>query len=316
MSPPVSELTRVTIVAGFLGSGKTSVIRHLLANDHTGDSTAVLVNEVGAIGVDGACIGEAGTNEQLEVRELAGGCICCTAQVAFRQTVVTLLRKRPRRLIVEPTGLAAVGSVLAVFAEPGIAPVVELDPTLVVIDPRHWDQERIRQHPLYLEQCAHADVIAVSHTDCCDPDLLDRFQAAHSTTPQITASHGALAADWHTHATPAGTAAHQAFGQHAPSVKGFRREIITWTAESAMTVDQLRQVWDQHPPPPSLLRCKGILNTDDGWLAVQLADGQLQAEATTAAEQASLVLIFLDDEASQTWWQQVAPLVSELSPQR
>ena len=85
--------TRVTIVAGFLGAGKTSVIRHLLRDQPSPGQTAVLVNEIGEVGIDGDLI-TAESGDACLVREMAGACICCTANSPFRQAIVELLRRK------------------------------------------------------------------------------------------------------------------------------------------------------------------------------------------------------------------------------
>ena len=103
--------------------------------------------------------------ETCEVKELAGGCICCTANVPFRQAVVSLLRQQPDHLIIEPTGIAAVGSVRDVFSEPGIQPVVELDPVVVVMDREQWANPRIQAHELYQERQA-AEVMVMVMSMC------------------------------------------------------------------------------------------------------------------------------------------------------
>jgi len=95
------------IVTGFLGVGKTTTILHLLKSKPAGERWAVLVNEFGEIGIDGSLIqGQHSKEMGVYIREVPGGCMCCTAglpmQIALNQLLVS---SRPDRLLIEPTGL-------------------------------------------------------------------------------------------------------------------------------------------------------------------------------------------------------------------
>ena len=95
------------IITGFLGVGKTSTILHLLENKPGNERWAVLVNEFGEIGIDGSLFeGQRGDKQGVVIREVPGGCMCCAAglpmQVALNQLLV---KARPDRLLIEPTGL-------------------------------------------------------------------------------------------------------------------------------------------------------------------------------------------------------------------
>ena len=304
----LKEPTRVTIIAGFLGAGKTSVLRHLIDESSPSASTAILVNEIGKLGIDGDFI--AGADRQLILKELIGGCICCTAQLAFRQAVVEILRRRPERLFVEPTGLAAVGSLLEVFAEPGIAPSVSLDPTLVVIDPRHWKEDRIRNHTLYQEQVKHAGVLVVSHRDCCDDELFSSFKEAHSKIPMIMAHKGQLERPWISSNYTKSNMMPCSFGPSTPSDHGFISETYFWQKEQIIELSSLRQAITCAPPPPSVLRCKGLVHSDTGWRMIQYSDASLTEEEASEGQQSRLVMIAWDDTAAREWWQTVQSKLS------
>ena len=298
--------TRVTLIAGFLGAGKTSVIQHLLRQEDDLSQTAVLVNEIGDVGIDGDLIASTSRNDTgCAIREMAGGCICCNANVAFRQAIVEFLRKKPQRLIVEPTGVAAVGTVRDVFADPGIAPYVHVDPLLVVMDPRHWDEPRIREHPLYQEQCNKADAIAITHADLCDADLLQRFKAAHADIPMTIADHGVLStaiSDFDHSETPRST--------EKVTSKGIRKHIVTWPSEHVVSLDEITALWQNNPPPATVLRCKAIVKTDTSgpaWTALQINGTNFETNPTPPSEQSRLVVILLDEPAANDWWNTVHP---------
>lgn len=121
------------VIAGPLGAGKTSLIRHLLGQRPTGERWAVLVNEFGQIGLDAALLSrdEAG----IAIAEVAGGCLCCVNGAPFQVGLGRLLRKaRPDRLFIEPSGL---GHPLELLEQLGRAPwtgVLSVQPLLMVLD--------------------------------------------------------------------------------------------------------------------------------------------------------------------------------------
>ena len=212
--------------------------------------------------------------------------------------MVELLPKKPKRLIVEPTGVAAVDSVRQVFADPGIAAHV-MDPLLVVVDPRQWDEPRIREHPLYQEQRASADVIAMSHVDCCDPELIERFKQAHADVALTVSDHGRLHANWSDKA--------RAVTAELPGPvhsKGITKHVLEFPADWQVPVPFIRTAWEASQPPASVLRAKGIIRTGDGWCAVQFSgQGQeLDITQTESSDRSYLVAILFDDEIATQWW--------------
>jgi G3E family GTPase len=99
-----TKLTNIptNLVMGFLGVGKTTAILDLLKQKPKNENWAVLVNEFGKIGIDGAIYTAAGVT----VKEVAGGCLCCAVGIPFQVSVNQLLKEvRPDRLLIEPTGL-------------------------------------------------------------------------------------------------------------------------------------------------------------------------------------------------------------------
>lgn len=127
----------VTIITGFLGAGKTTLIRHLMANPQ-GKRLAVLVNEFGTVGVDGdilkSCADESCPVENIV--ELANGCICCTVADEFIPTIEALLAlpKRPDHILIETSGLALPKPLLKAFDWPGIRSLITVDGVITLAD--------------------------------------------------------------------------------------------------------------------------------------------------------------------------------------
>lgn len=156
----------VNVIAGPLGVGKTTMINALLAQRPPGERWAVLVNEYGLVGLDAAFMENeepANTPAGVEIREVAGGCICCTAGVMFEMSLVLLLRRRPDRLLIEPTGLAALSGILDKLNLPGIRPSVDVRSIICLLDPGRLqtalEREEVR------DQVEAADVVLASRSD-------------------------------------------------------------------------------------------------------------------------------------------------------
>jgi G3E family GTPase len=169
---------RCNLITGFLGAGKTTVIRHLLAQRTAAERWAVIVNEFGAVGIDGATLA-AGS---VEVREVAGGCICCAANVPLRVAITDVLRRvRPDRLLIEPSGLGHPAAILATLAEPGLAGALSPAPVLCVVDPRQLDsldRDWSSAHAdTWRDQLTVADVVIASKRDLATDAQYARLEA-------------------------------------------------------------------------------------------------------------------------------------------
>lgn len=171
----------VNLIAGSLGVGKTTAINHLIRTRPEGARWAVLVNEYGQIGLDAALM--ASEDEGVAVREVAGGCICCTAGFMFGVSLMLLLDQGPDRLIIEPTGLATLASILETLARPGIRERVDVRSVICLVDPRTPDLKAL---PVEVaDQVEAADVLLASRSDLATAEQLQAFEAwAEDLYPQ------------------------------------------------------------------------------------------------------------------------------------
>ena len=156
----------ITVVTGFLGAGKTSLVNRLVAARAGEERIGVVVNEAGEIGLDGELLGDATD----DVVEIADGCVCCTSQGELLDAITRLHRAAGRldRILVETSGLADPGPVVDALAS--ITHVLRLDTLVAVIDAVHaLDQlDRLRS-PEALAQVQIATHVVVSKTDLADP---------------------------------------------------------------------------------------------------------------------------------------------------
>jgi G3E family GTPase len=173
----------VTILAGFLGSGKTTLVNHLLA-DRRGPRTAVLVNELGDFAIDGELI--AGAAETGGVIEFTDGCICCGLNDDLVATALGLARRRPPidRLIVELSGLTDPLPVALTFLRPELREALRLDAIVGLADAENFTMTGVAGR-IALEQLRHADLILVNKCDLAGPGRVAeterRIRAARPT---------------------------------------------------------------------------------------------------------------------------------------
>lgn len=159
------------IITGFLGVGKTTSILNLLRTKPSDEKWAVLVNEFGEIGIDGAMMSEQGAL----IKEVPGGCMCCTAGVPMSVGINALLRQKPDRLLIEPTGLGHPKQVIATLTSEQYLPYVDLKATIALVDPRNLRNEKYTSNQNFNDQLGCAEVIIGNKVDECDVDDIDAF---------------------------------------------------------------------------------------------------------------------------------------------
>jgi G3E family GTPase len=164
----------VTVITGFLGSGKTTLVKHILANQQ-GVRTAVIVNELGEIGIDGALIVSADD----DMVELANGCICCSSNNDFLDAVFRILDRAPGvdYLVVETTGVADPLPVVLTFLRSELRDRVRLDSIVTVADAASFCLERFDSKAARNQLC-HGDVVLLNK---CDLAGAERLQALEGT---------------------------------------------------------------------------------------------------------------------------------------
>ncbi|MBV7314700.1 GTP-binding protein [Shewanella sp. NIFS-20-20] len=154
----------VNLITGLLGAGKTSLIKELLAHKPPHERWAVLVNEFGQVGLDAALLPQV---NQVQIKQVAGGCMCCASGVPTHIAINQILQQaRPHRLLIEPSGLGHPRQILKLLQSEHFAQVLKLQTSLCVIDARKLKDERYRQLPNLQEQLHLSDIIIASKADC------------------------------------------------------------------------------------------------------------------------------------------------------
>jgi G3E family GTPase len=162
----------VTILTGFLGAGKTTLLNYILKQQH-GYKFAVIVNEVGKIGIDGMLV----ENQKDEVVEMSNGCLCCTVRKDLVKGVQNLLKKGGfDYLLIETTGIADPGPVAQTFLNiPQLQQYVRMDSIITVVDSEQIDKQ-LRDTETAREQVVMADFILLNKTDLVDEPSLEKLE--------------------------------------------------------------------------------------------------------------------------------------------
>lgn len=219
-----SEKIPATVITGFLGAGKTSLIRNLIENAN-GKRLALIINEFGDLGVDGEILKGCGNENcsEEDIVELANGCICCTVADDFLPTIQSLLDRpdRPDHIIVETSGLALPKPLVRAFGWPEVRTQVTVDGVVTVIDgpafrdglfasnpeavqdQREADENLDHDSPLeelFEDQLNCADMIILNKLDLLAANDIDQAEAdimaqVKPSVKLIKTSHGQISSE-------------------------------------------------------------------------------------------------------------------------
>ncbi|MBA2777508.1 CobW family GTP-binding protein [Billgrantia kenyensis] len=295
----------VHLFTGFLGSGKTTLIRRLVEQKPEGERWAILINEFGQIGIDQAMFDE---HDDVIIKGLPGGCLCCQLAFVLQATLVNLLhRHRPDRLIIEPSGLGHPAGLLDVLRGEAFVGVLDIRDIVVLLDPARLDDSRCREHETFNDQLAMADAVALTKVDLVTPEQMASAQrhvdslwppkkwvanAAQGNLPLsllleagchhekeeqeswLSANHEALRGGGQQALLLEDfTAAIPSPGQpvqQAARALGYHTLGWRWSPVDVFDLDRLTQVLSELPRE---LRVKGVLHTNHGWKLYNRGDG-------------------------------------------
>jgi G3E family GTPase len=163
----------VTILTGFLGAGKTTLLNYILKQNH-GYKFAVIINEVGKIGIDGGLV----ETQKDEILEMSNGCMCCTIRTDLIKGVQNLLKKGGfDYLLIETTGIAEPGPIAQTFLNiPQLQQYVRLDAIITVVDTEQIEKQ-MKETETAREQISMADYLLLNKTDLVSPEHLKQIEA-------------------------------------------------------------------------------------------------------------------------------------------
>ncbi|MCH8497774.1 MAG: GTP-binding protein [Marinobacter sp.] len=299
------------LILGFLGAGKTTAILDLLQRKPTDETWAVLVNEFGEVGIDGALMQQQG----VVVREVPGGCMCCVSGLPMQMGLNMLIqRAKPDRLLIEPTGLGHPAQIIETLTGQFYREVLSLGTIVTLVDPRKLSDSRVQTSDQFRDQVAVADVLVANKTDLCSAEEIDAFHAwAERLEPAkrlvtltrdgqldmawLAGRHGDRQVDvpashQHNHALTPPTRPQPSLDDEPWQCRVNRGQghySLGWRVAPATLFNPqalLAFIMDER-----FLRVKGVVHTDDGWLAINVADGCFSANSADARDDSRLEII-------------------------
>ncbi|MGJ7513214.1 CobW family GTP-binding protein [Pseudomonas baetica] len=178
------------VIAGPLGAGKTSLIKHLLAQRPAGERWAVLINEFGQIGLDAALLTR--DADGIALGEVAGGCLCCVNGAPFQIGLGRLLRKaRPDRLFIEPSGLGHPAQLYRQLIEAPWKSVLTVQPCVLVLDAQALAAGKALPQA-QLEALDSAGLLLMNKSDSLDEVTRQRLAAQMPARPMYWTQHAAM----------------------------------------------------------------------------------------------------------------------------
>jgi len=311
----------VYLISGLLGSGKTTCLRQLIAQKPPEEHWAVLINEFGEIDIDYAGLNNE-QNRQLQLFNVKGGCICCSAQFTLSQTLQKLLQNHSfDRLFIEPTGLGHPAKILDTlnhFSE------LSIQHNLCVITPQQLTESRWQKSQVMRDLVNLADTILLNKTDLSStaeiqasktlinrlyqqkqlteseyahiklealnnhqkPALLFQFQQTNQAFQMQPTSHHCHTLPWHSKLEGVS----EAWQQFSPENDAVLA--IGWQLEAKMLFNRIKLKQWLETYSSRLIRAKGLIRMGKEWQLLNFADQQIQFEEIAWRQDSRLECLF------------------------
>jgi cobalamin biosynthesis protein CobW len=267
-----SEKVPALVVSGFLGSGKTTLVRRLLEDARrTGVRVAFISNELGELGIDRALLGQGGE----AFVELEGGCVCCELSDDLVQTLQMLWESvHPDRVVIETSGVALPFDTQLNFWREPVSAWIGDDMAVVVVNAEQVAESRDLEGT-FTDQITSADLIVLNKLDLVEDghrgEIEERLRAIEPDAPLVRCVHGAV--DLSVLFPPA---LDQLARDGPPPARSDHHheafETRVWRVEPGIHPEELERKLDQ----PDLLRAKGFVDTSEGLRLVQVVGHRVE----------------------------------------
>jgi G3E family GTPase len=152
---------KIDIISGFLGAGKTTLIKKLISEELYKEKIAIIENEFGEVGIDGSIL----KSTKVEVKEINAGCICCSIIGDFKKALLEVLERYSLdRIIIEPSGIAKLSEILKICTSEELKPLTELNMIITVVDILKYDMYLANFGEFYKNQLINAKTIMLSRS--------------------------------------------------------------------------------------------------------------------------------------------------------
>lgn len=324
------------LITGFLGSGKTTAILHLLRSRPENAHWAVLVNEFGDVGIDGAMLEQEGMDDGIFIKEVPGGCICCAAGLPLQIALNLLIKKaNPERILIEPTGVGHPKKVLDTLTGEFYKTVLDIRATICLVEAHKLKEDKYLNNETFIDQLNIADVVLASKSDQASKEDLDNFrhfsQSFNIAKDHIESiefgqfstklldikrnnqrcvtfpdAHTSVGNDHSTHHnddqkqnnyTDHATEVNFQWQKYENNGQGYFG--CGWIFDRSIIFDELKL--EEFVNSDSFTRVKGIFRTSDGWILLNRSDQQFTRQEYDSSNDSRVEII----EADYHDWHQV-----------
>lgn len=165
-------MIKIDVVSGFLGSGKTTLIKHMLESIEN-EKVVIIENEFGQIGIDGDLISKSG----IDVLELQNGCICCSIKLNFRDTLLDIIEKfNPDRILIEPTGIGLLSEIISMIGNLKLKNTLSINSLITVVDGLNYFDYIDNFGDFFEDQIKNASILMISKTQLIGKDELNKVE--------------------------------------------------------------------------------------------------------------------------------------------
>lgn len=283
---------KIDIISGFLGSGKTTLIKKLIAEELYKEKIAIIENEYGEVAIDGSLL----KDEKVEVREISSGCICCNIKGDFKESIKSIVDEyNSERIIIEPTGVAKLSEVIKSIRESDITNA-KINVIATVVNVATFSDYIKNFGEFFRDQIASANMIILSRVSNKPTNEINNILAEISkinkkanivTTDlnKIKAKRileiGAITKD----------EVNIEFRKFEKTVASMRKKVVpvnnifdNWGVETSKVFDKdklekILSVIDKDKSLGNIVRAKGIVETTkDGWIRFDYVPGEIKIE--------------------------------------
>lgn len=294
-----------------MGAGKTTVIQHLLKHKPASEIWAVIVNEFGQVGIDGALL----KNSHVEIKQIPGGCLCCVGSQALSVGLNQIIRSvKPQRIIIEPTGLGHPAKLIQSLSGEFYKNVLDVKAVINLIDARNLQNSRYLNHETFVAQSEFADILIATKLDTYSEedkktfsDYVEKFKPKKIEAAMI--ERGQLNLSWldinrlknnaadvpHSHSKKIAdnNQQHEQVDWLILDGQGDGYFSLGWKLEHSIIFKRkkLIKLVENLIVDLNIERVKAVINTDEGWLLLNLTRNERDVQNTHSRDDSVLEIV-------------------------
>lgn len=291
-------MIKVDIISGFLGAGKTTIIKKLL-KAYENEKVVLIENEFGEIGVDGELV----EREGFEVFEISSGCICCIMQKDFIDMLSRIIKEfGPERIIIEPTGISILSDILEILNKPEFSNMLTINSLVTVVDSINYLEQRDCFGEFFEDQISNAKTLLLSKSQFVEDDKIEQIISSlrelNKDAIIITHKWSDLSLEDIKNLTS--SEIHVDFKDllHAEHRPCRENEFKTFAIETRKkyTHEELKELLEElkNPLYGTILRGKGFLRGENSYLEFSYTNGQYEINENKLKTSGRLCLIGKD----------------------